>query len=275
MAEQQLTFEDYGNENGTTYWWATDFCQMLGYASMSSFMKPINKAIQSCMSANIDYFDDFVREKRLVDGKQIDDFKLSRFACYMVAMNCNPSNKPQVARAQVYFASQVEKINLILEGRNDIERLQIRDELKSSATSLNSAASQHGVVNFGLFHDAGYRGLYNKGIKQVKQQKGIKPSADHFDYMGRTELAANLFRVTLTEERLKNSASNSEQVAKNIHNTVGKQVRKMVKDNTGVFPEELPTERRLGEVKKELKKATKKLNSTKLDKGKSSDEEES
>jgi len=262
MENQILSFEDYGNENGMRYWWASDFCQMLGYSNLKSFTNPINRAIQSCMSANISYHDDFVRTKRIADDIEIDDFKLSRFACYMIAMNSDPK-KPQVAKAQVYFADQVEKINLMLEGSNDLERLQFREEIKSGNTSLSAAAKGHGVSNFGLFHDSGYRGLYNRGIKQVKQRKGIKTSANHFDFMGRTELAANLFRITLTEERLKNSGSSNERVAMDIHKTVGKQVRKMVKDNTGQNPEDLKVERRLGEVKKELKKATKKLNSKK------------
>ncbi|MEZ4778086.1 MAG: damage-inducible protein [Flavobacteriaceae bacterium] len=264
MENTDLTFEDYGNENGMRFWWASDFSNMLGYSNLRSFTNPINKAIQSCMSASISFHDDFIRQKRIIDGVEIDDYKLSRFACYMVAMNSDPK-KPQVAKAQVYFADQVEKINLILEGRNDLERLQYREEIKTGNTALQSAAKGHGVINFGLFHDAGYRGMYNQGIKGVKAKKGIKASSDHFDFMGRTELAANLFRITLTEERLKKSASNSEKVAMDIHNTVGKQVRKMVKDNTGKNPEDLKTERRLGEVKKELKKATKKLNNKKPD----------
>jgi len=253
-----MTFEDYGNENGMRFWWATEFADMLGYTSLKSFTNPINKAIQSCMAANIDFNDNFVRKQRVVDGKTIDDWKLSRFACYMVAMNADPK-KPQVAKAQVYFADQVEKVNLMLEGRDDLERIHIRDEIKSGNTALNSAAKSHGVVNYGLFNDAGYRGLYNQGLKKVKAKKGIT-KGDHFDYMGRTELAANLFRITLTEEKLKMSSSNNEKVAMNIHKNVGKGVRKMVKDNTGQYPEDLKTERRLNEVKKELKQANKKLN---------------
>ncbi len=265
MSDTAMTFEDYGKENGMRFWWASDFSNMLGYANLKSFTKPMNRAIQSCMSANIDYHNDFVRTKRVDNGVEIDDFRLSRFACYMVAMNSD-SKKPQVAKAQVYFADQVEKINLILEGRNDLERLQSREEIKSGNTALQSAASGHGVKNFGLFHDAGYRGMYNQGIKKVKEKKGLKSTVDHFDYMGRTELAANLFRITLTEERLKNSSSSSEKTAMNIHKQVGGQVRKMVKDNTGQNPEDLKVERRLGDVKKELKKATKKLNAKKPDK---------
>lgn len=261
IEKQDLTFEDYGHENGMKYWWASEFSEMLGYASFESFMKPINKAIQSCMAANIQYYDDFVRDRRIVNDSLIDDFKLSRFACYMVAMNAD-AKKPQVAKAQVYFADQVEKINVILEGSNDLERLQTREEIKLGNISLNSAAQQSGVSKdrFGLFHDAGYRGLYNNGIKMVKKNKGIPESADHFDYMGRTELAANLFRITLTEDRLRKNQVYGEQAAMDVHKSVGKQVRKMVIDNTGVAPENLRTERRLGDVKKELKKVNVALN---------------
>ena len=248
-------FEDFGHENGFRFWWASEFSRMLGYPDSKSFMPVINRAIKACMSANInDYFDDFRKEQRIVDGLVIDDIKLSRFACYMVAMNANPK-KEQVARAQVYFADQVEKINILLENNAEIERIHIRDEIKLSHTSLNSAASQCGVSHFGLFHDAGYRGLYNRGIKDVKAIKGIKQNDDHFEFMGSTELAANLFRITLTEEQLKKSNVSDEKHAMYVHNVVGKDIRAMVIKNTGLSPEQLPTERRLSEVKKDVKKA--------------------
>jgi DNA-damage-inducible protein D len=192
--------------------------------------------------------------KRIVDGNAIDDIKLSRFACYMVAMNAD-IKKPVVARAQAYFAEQVEKINIILEGRNEIERLNIRHEIRDMSAPLNSAAKSCGVVNFGLFHDAGYRGLYNRGIGDVKKMKGIREAADHFDFMGRTELAANLFRMTMTEERLKMQPGSGEKEAMHVHNQVGREVRNMVIKNTGTTPENLPAERRLGDVKKALKQA--------------------
>ena len=256
------TFEDYGHQNGMRYWWASDFSRMLGYATEQSFIKgPIHKAIHAFMSAGIDHFEDIKKEIRIVDDKSIDDIKLSRFACYMVAMNADPK-KPQVARAQIYFADQVEKVNLMLEGSNDLERLQKREDIKSGNTALNSAAKNSGVVNFGFFHDAGYRGLYNRGLKDVKKLKGIKPSQDHFDFMGRTELAANFFRITLTEEKLKQSGNIGERASMNVHKDVGRKVRNMVIDETGKAPEQLPVERRLGEVKRELKKANKKLNQT-------------
>lgn len=264
METDIFTFEDYGEQNGIKFWWASVYSKMLGYTTLQSFMNPVNKAIQACMSAKIDYFDDFRHVDRIVDGKPIRDIKLSRFACYMVAMNSDPK-KEVVAKAQVYFADQVQKVNLILEGANDMERLSYREEIINGNKLLASAAKQSGVVNYALFQDAGYRGLYNSGIKIVKKKKGISDSADHFDFMGRTELAANLFRITLTEEKLKSTSINSERIANDIHSNVGKQIRKMVKDNTGYNPEDLPIERRLSNVKSELKKATKKLNNGNTD----------
>lgn len=251
--EIPLSFEDYGHENGTKYWWASEYSKMLGYVTYSSFQNPINKAIKACMTANIPYLEDFRHSQRLVDGNPIDDIKLSRFACYMIAMNADIKKVP-VARAQTYFADQVERINIILEGSNDIDRLTIREDIKEGNISLNSVAKNAGVSNFGLFHDAGYRGLYNRGIGEVKKMKGIKANADHFDFMGRAELSANLFRITMTEERLKNQTMKDERSARAIHKTVGKEVRNLVIRNTGKAPEQLQAERRLGEVKKELKK---------------------
>lgn len=259
MTDTSITFEDYGHENGVRYWWASEYSQMLGYASFETFRKSINKAIQAFMAAGIDHFSDFRNELRVIEGKTIQDIKLSRFACYMVAMNADPK-KAEVARAQLYFADQVEKINVILEGNNDMDRLLTREEIKDGQKALASAAKNSGVVNFGLFQDAGYRGLYNTGVTGLKKKKGIAPAHSHFDYMGRTELAANLFRITLTEDRLKATATSNEKAAMRVHKSVGQQVRKMVVDNTGVAPENLKPERRLNEVKKELKKAGRALN---------------
>lgn len=263
MELQTANFEDFGHENGVKYWWASDFMLMLDYPSMASFIKPINKAMAACLSVNIDIHDNFVKTDRVIDGQHNVDYKLTRFACYMVSMNCDSKKQP-VAEAQAYFARQAEKIDLILEGKKDLERLLIREEVKEGNKILNSAAKASGVRNYGLFTDAGYRGLYNAGITDVKRKKGVNKDHNLIDYMGRTELAANLFRITLTEEKLKKAGWVGEKNANAIHNKVGKQVRKMVRDNTGKNPEDLKPERRLNEVTKELKKANKKL-SQKLD----------
>ena len=258
-----ISFEDFSHENGITYWLATEFMGMLGYPNMASFSKPMKRAMQACLAVNIDTQDNFNKIDRIVDGHTISDYKLTRFACYMIAMNGDPK-KPEVAKAQTYFASQAEKIHLMLVGTGDIDRVITRADIVEGNKALQSAASNSGVTKFGLFHDAGYRGLYNGGLNEIKKRKGLKPTDNLMDYIGRTELAANLFRITLTEENLKNKTIISEKYANSVHNQVGKDVRAMVIKNTGVAPENLKTENRINETSKQLKKVNKELN--KIDK---------
>ena len=261
-SSQSLTFEDFGHQNGITYWWASDFMKMMGYPNLTAFTKPINRAMQACLSINIDCHDNFIKADKIVDGHYITDFKLTRFACYMIAMN-GDIKKPEVARAQVYFAKQAEQINLMLSGSDDVDRLIIRDEIKDGNKSLTSTAKSSGVINFAFFMDAGYMGMYNTGIKKLTQKKGLQSGQSLYDYMGKTELSANLFRIALTEEKLKQQNIFNENHANQIHRKVGSDIRKMVKENTGLNPEDLPIERRLGDVSKELKKANKQLNDKK------------
>lgn len=257
---QKMTFEEFSYENGIKYWLASEYLVLLGYSDMQSFTKPLQKSMQTCLTLRIDPYENFIRVENSIDGKVVIDYKLTRFACYLIAMNGSPKIK-NVARAQAYFARQAEQINLLLEGRNDIDRLLTREEIKEGNKALSSAAQKAGVSNYALFQDAGYRGLYNRGLKELKTIKGVEQSHDLQDYMGRAELAANLFRITMTEEKLKNNPSiNTEKLAVETHKKVGSDVRKMVKENTGVFPEELNTERRLNDVSKELKRAKKLLN---------------
>lgn len=259
-------FEDMSKENGMTYWWASDFMAVLGYPSMSSFEKAIARAIKASLAIDPGALENFQQAAHNVNGEMIADYKLSRFGCYMVAMNAD-IKKPQVAQAQVFFAKQAEQISKFLAGAEDVDRLLIRDEIKVSNVQLNSAAKAAGVneKNYGFFHDQGYRGLYNKSLKQIAEHKGIKNKAEFLDCMGRTELAANLFRVTMTEERLKTSGIKDERSAMQVHKQVGKTIRGIVKDNTGVFPEDLPPARRLKEISKDLKKVRKQLNGRKRD----------
>mgnify|MGYP000492387311 CR=1 FL=1 len=166
VSMSNVTFEDLGYQNGFKYWWASEFMSMLDYPSMTSFQKPLNKAMSACLTVGIDIHENFVKVEREIEGEIVGDYKLTRFACYMVAMNCD-IKKPVVSRAQAYFAKQAEKIDLILEGTNDLERLLSREEVKEGKKLLNATAKKAGVENFGLFTHAGYRGLYNKGIQAV------------------------------------------------------------------------------------------------------------
>lgn len=258
----ELTFEDFSHENGIIYWWASEFMAMLGYPNMTSFAKPIQRAMQACLSSNIDCHDNFIKVDRIVNTIPITDYKLTRFGCYMIAMN-GDVKKPEVAAAQVYFAKQVEKIDGVIAGANEVERLITREEIKGGNKSLMATAKAAGVQNFGLFQDAGYRGMYNAPIKTITKRKGLEANKNLYEYMGKTELAANLFRIAMTEEKLKKLQINQEFAANTVHKQVGADVRKMVVENTGLNPEDLPIERRLGDVSKELKRTNKQLNKKK------------
>ena len=258
-ARTKPAMEDFGfEENGTMYWWASWYGDVLGYRSMATFRSPMRKAMQACQTLQINTSENFVEVPRTTSGKK-NDVKLTRFACYLIAMNAD-GRKPLVARAQVYFAEQIEKINLVLEGTKDIERLLIRHEIKEGNLTLNSEAARSGVNDFRLFMNEGYLGLYNGPIREIKRRRGLRERDSLFDFMGRTELAANLFRITMTEECLKRTGNRSEDLAAAVHRKVGADVRKMVYENTGRYPEKLPIERKLSEVSRTLKKAKQLLN---------------
>jgi len=252
-----LSFEDFKRQNGITYWLASEFMNMLGYESLASFKNPIERAIKACMSLNIPFEDHFMSFQQ-DDGKK--DYKLTRFACYLTAMNGDPK-KPQVAAAQAYFAHQTRELELYIQGAEDVERILIRDELKEGNKLLSAAAKKAGVLDHARFQNAGYLGLYNQNIWQIKKTKGFDKNdkVELYEYMGRTELAANLFRVTMTEEKLKKDNVQGQYNAENTHRSVARQVREMVIENVGIPPEALPVQPHLKDVKKGLKTGAKRL----------------
>lgn len=270
LATPVPTFEDFRHENGITYWWASEFMTMLGYPDMKSFKKVIDRATSALISLGINHHEQIIYQKHEVEGVESEDFKLTRFACYLIAMNGDPK-KPEVAKAQAFFAEQTRAFQLMLEGKKDMERLIYRDEFTKGHTSLMSAAKDAGVIDardFADFTNAGYLGLYNQTAGQLKRKRQLGEKDNLQDYMGRTELAANLFRVTQTEERLKQDQIKDKSEARRTHYNVSQKIRKMVMENTGRAPEGLPMERRLPDVKKELKKGKKLFDQ--IDKPKSS-----
>lgn len=252
-----LTFEDFKQENGITYWWASDLMKMLGYPNMKSFQKVLDRATKAFVSLNIPHYENILAEQRTIDGVSVQDFKLTRFACYMSVMNGDPK-KVEVAQAQLYFAQQTRKFELHLENNQEIDRLLIRDELTEGNKSLSSVVKQAGVTDYAKFINAGYLGMYNMPSWKLEQKRDVK-KGKLMDLMGRTELAANLFRVTQTEERIKNKGISGQNNLEQTHFQVGKEVREIIQKNVGKNPENLPQEKQLPEVKKELKDGYKKM----------------
>ncbi|TAH26127.1 MAG: damage-inducible protein [Cytophagales bacterium] len=256
---KNASFEDFKNENGITFWWATDLMTMLGYKDMKSFQKVLDRATKAFVSLNIPHYENIIAEHRVIKNEQIQDFKLSRFACYITVMNGDPK-KIEVAEAQSYFAQQTRKFELFLEGQNEIERLLIREELTEGNKSLASVGRQAGGAGFDYakFQNAGYLGMYNMPSWQLEKKRGVK-KGKLMEYMGRTELAANLFRVTQTEERIKNTGITGQANLEKTHYQVGREVREIVQKNVGKSPENLIQEKQLSDVKKEIKQGHKKM----------------
>lgn len=254
-----LSFEDFKNENGITYWWASDLMSMLGYKDMKSFQKVLDRATKAFVSLNIPHYENIRAEQRSKDGHTIQDFKLSRFACYIAVMNGDPK-KIEVAEAQVYFAQQTRRFELHLQNNDQIERLLIREELTEGNKSLASVAKQAGGNNFDFakFQNAGYLGMYNMPSWQLANKRGVKKEK-LMDYMGRTELAANLFRTTQTEERIKNKGITGQANLEQTHYQVGREVRDIIQKNAGKAPENLMIEKQLSDIKKELKDGHKRM----------------
>ena len=252
-----LTFEDFKNQNGITFWWASDLMLMLGYTDMVSFQKVIDRATRTFITLDIPHYDNIVPTERHVGGECVRDFKLTRFACYVTAMNGDPK-KPEVAMAQAYFAAQTRKFEVYIRSGNDVERMLIRDELTDGNKSLASTAKNAGVADYAKFQNAGYLGMYNMFSYKLEERRGVKHGSLP-DTMGRTELAANLFRVTQTEESIKRHGITGQRDLEKTHYRIGREVRRIVERNTGVSPENLPQERRLPDVKKELKLGYRKM----------------
>lgn len=255
--DPQPTFEDFKNQNGIIFWWASDMMRMLGYPDMKAFQRVIDRATKAFISLDIQHHENIISTTRVIEDKEFHDFKLTRFACYMVAMNGNPQ-KPEVALAQKYFVEQTRKFEILIENSQEIERLVIRDELTDGNKSLCSTAKKAGVSDFAKFQNAGYLGMYNMENWKLAKKRGID-KGKLLDYMGRTELAANLFRITQTEEYIKNKNITGQIRLEEAHKQVGRDVRNIIVRNTGKTPENLPQAKVLPEVKKEIKQGYKKM----------------
>lgn len=261
--DSEQNFESYANNNGFQFWYARDLMEMLGYENYTSFSKAIGKAISVCASLSIPIEDNFTSLKRDIDGKQESDYKLSRFACYLTAMN-GDIKKPEVAKAQAYFITFAEAFRVYIQESKEIERVVIREEITHHEKNLSSVVQKSGVLNYPFFQNKGYLGMYNMSINQLKEFKGIPDmKRSLLDFMGSAELAANLFRITQTEEKIKNDGISGQRDLESTAYGVGKEVRETMIRISGKTPEDLPLETDIRNIKKGIKtthKDLKKLN---------------
>ena len=244
-----LTFEELKRENGQAYWLASEIMERLGYGDdMKSFYKAINRANKAMTGLNIDPFSN-IEKTQTPDGKA--DYKLTRFASYLVIMNAD-TKKPEVGRAQAYFVAMTRQFEMLINEPEDVTRVAFRQEIKEQNRRLGGAAEHAGVVQFDRFHNAGYRGMYNMMNVELADRRGLQKD-ELLEHMGSTEMAANLFRIEMTKAQLERQGKIGQEKSEQVHRHVGQRVRDMVKESTGTNPEDLPVERRLTDINKQLK----------------------
>lgn len=256
------------NKYGQEFWYARDLQIALEYTEWRNFCKVIEKAKEACRGSNNAVSDHFVDVNKIVNAgatsKDIGDIQLSRYACYLIVQNGDPRKKV-IALGQTYFAVKTRQQELIENYENlseDQKRIAIRQEMKEHNKMLVAAAKDAGVettLDYAIFQNYGYMGLYG-GLKasDIKERKGLKKSQGILDYMGYEELAANLFRATQTEAKLRRENIQGKQEANKTHFEVGKKVRDTIKDLGGTMPEDLPTpEKSIQQLEREQKKKLK------------------
>ena len=251
--------DEYGNE----YWYARELMPLLEYSEWRRFEGAINKAIVACTNSNYNALDHFVGADKMVSigsdtYRKVKEYKLSRYACYLIVLNCDPRKKV-IALAKTYFAIQTRKQELTEIEYNklteDEKRLYKRKQVRNGNYYLNKTAVSSGVKDLARFHNAGYKGLYNgETASDIAKRKGLRYREDILDNMCSEELADNIFRIAQTEAKLKREKVNNEYTANSIHYDVGKEVRETIKRLGGTMPEDLPKPKKsLKEIEKEIK----------------------
>ncbi len=264
------TFESLKQEedDGIEFWSARRLAKTLEYNEYRNFLKVVERAKEACQNSGHsidDHFGDITEMVDIGSGGQrpIEDIMLSRYACYLIVQNGDPS-KPVIANGQTYFAVQTRRQEFadnqtFQQLKEDEKRLFLRNELREHNKLLVETAQQAGVetnLDFAVFQNHGYKGLYGGlDAKGIQQQKGLKKSQKILDHMGSTELAANLFRATQTEEKLRRENIKGKEKANQTHYEVGTKVRQTIKDLGGTMPEDLPVAKKsVGQLEKEVKK---------------------
>ncbi len=254
---------------GYEFWSARDLSVLLDYSEYGKFKNVIEKAKEACKNSGEDTLNHFAHVSDMVEigsgaKREIEDVRLSRFACYLIIQNSDPSKKI-VALGQAYFAVKTRQKELIeieekklIESEENQRRLFLREEMKKHNKHLADAANNAGVkdpFDYAIFQDFGYKGLYGgMGQKDIHAKKGLKKSQKILDHMGSTELAANLFRATQTEEKLRRENIKGKTRANQTHYEVGKKVRETIKELGGTMPEDLPVVEGIQKIERQEQK---------------------
>jgi len=256
LTQHHQTFESLKqtDDEGAEFWYARELQNVLDYSRWEKFKQVIKKATTACKQSGQPTDDHFHQVVKMVQigseaRRETKDYKLSRYACYLIVQNAD-ANKPVIANGQTYFAIQTRRQELkddtgFQQLSEDQKRLMLRNELATHNKQLAAVARDAGVksgLDYAIFQNHGYKGLYG-GLdnKAIHQHKGLKKSQKILDHMGSTELAANLFRATQTEDKLKRDDIKGKTKANQTHRKVGAKVRQTIKELGGTMPEDLPT----------------------------------
>ncbi len=248
--DSRPNFEDLSEDNGIHFWLASKLMEALGYSDMVNIKnaKPLQRALTACNTLGIPVQENFEFLE--------NDVKLTRFACYLVAMNADVK-KPEVSAAQAYFAALAEAFSKYAQDNEAVDRVLTRDEITQEEKSLNSVVHNSGVESYPLFQNAGYRGMYNMDLRHLRKIKGVPEKRSPLDFMGSTESAANLLRLRLTEEKIKQEKSEGQDSLEAAALNIGEEVRDLLIRTIHKTPEELPPAPDIKKVHQGLKAASK------------------
>ncbi len=264
IAKEYKKFEDIKNikADGSEFWSARDLATVLDYNKWENFSKVIKRAMLACKNSGHSIAGDFPEVRKIVKSgvtsKPIVDYELTRYACYLIVQNSDP-RKEVVALGQTYFAIQTYRQEIadhFNQLNEDNRRLVVRGDIKQWNQLLAETAHDAGVITneeFAIFQNAGYMGLYGGlDVDDIHNKKGLAIGQKILDYMGSTELIANLFRISQTEEKLRKDNVLNASTATHVHYTVGKEVRTAIENIGGTMPEDLPTpEKSIQQIEKE------------------------